>query len=229
VFIDETWASTRMVRTHGRALRGERLRAPVPHGHWKTTTFVGALRNTGMVAPMVLDGPINGIAFQAYVDQVLVPELKPGDIVVMDNLGSHKGAGVRAAIEAAGASLRYLPPYSPEFNPIENAFSKLKAMLRKAAARTVEELWSTIGRIVDAFTSTSATPMSLKVSQVEKTTSPRRSRAFTSMACRDGMAVLVYLAISVTRRLAGSAAAQSTETPRPGPSGTWIIPDASSG
>lgn len=153
MFIDETWASTRMVRTHGRALRGERLRAPVPHGHWKTTTFVGALRNTGMVAPMVLDGPINGIAFQAYVDQVLVPELKPGDIVVMDNLGSHKGAGVRAAIEAAGASLRYLPPYSPEFNPIENAFSKLKAMLRKAAARTVEELWSTIGRIVDAFTS----------------------------------------------------------------------------
>jgi transposase len=141
-----------MVRSHGRALRGERLRSPVPHGHWKTTTFVGALRNTGMVAPMVLDGPINGVAFQAYIDQVLVPELKPGDIVVMDNLGSHKGAGVRAAIEAAGASLRYLPPYSPEFNPIENAFSKLKSMLRKAATRTVETLWSAIGRIVDAFT-----------------------------------------------------------------------------
>jgi len=105
-----------------------------------------------MVAPMVLDGPINGIAFQAYVDQVLVPELEPGDIVVMDNLGSHKGAGVRAAIEAAGASLLYLPPYSPEFNPIENAFAKLKAMLRKAAERTVEGLWNTIGRIVDAFT-----------------------------------------------------------------------------
>jgi len=152
VFIDETWASTKMARTHGRAPRGERLRSPIPHGHWKTTTFVAALRNSGMVAPMVLDGPINGIAFQAYVDQVLVPELRPGDIVVMDNLGSHKGAGVRAAIEAAGARLLYLPPYSPEFNPIENAFAKLKAMLRKAAARTVEGLWNTIGRIVGTFT-----------------------------------------------------------------------------
>jgi len=152
VFIDETWASTKMARTHGRAPRGERLRSPIPHGHWKTTTFVAGLRVSGMVAPMVLDGPINGIAFQAYVDQVLVPELEPGDIVVMDNLGSHKGAGVRAAIEAAGASLLYLPPYSPEFNPIENAFAKLKAMLRKAAERTVEGLWNTIGRIVDAFT-----------------------------------------------------------------------------
>lgn len=105
-----------------------------------------------MVAPMVLDGPINGIAFQAYVDQVLVPELEPGDIVVMDNLGSHKGAGIRAAIEAAGASLLYLPPYSPDFNPIENAFAKLKAMLRKAAERTVDGLWNTIGRIIDTFT-----------------------------------------------------------------------------
>jgi transposase len=154
VFIDETWASTKMARTHGWAPRGERLRSPVPHGHWKTTTFVAALRNSGMVAPMVLDGPINGIAFQAYVDQVLVPELRHGDIVVMDNLGSHKGAGVRAAIEAAGARLLYLPPYSPEFNPIENAFAKLKAMLRKAAARTVESLWNTIGRIVGTFTPT---------------------------------------------------------------------------
>ena len=152
MFIDETWASTKMARTHGRAPRGERLRSPIPHGHWKTTTFVAGLRVSGMVAPMVLDGPINGIAFQAYVDQVLVPELEPGDIVVMDNLGSHKGAGVRAAIEAAGASLLYLPPYSPEFNPIENAFAKLKAMLRKAAERTVEGLWNTIGCIVDAFT-----------------------------------------------------------------------------
>lgn len=140
-----------MARTHGRAPRGERLRSPVPHGHWKTTTFVAGLRNSGMVAPMVLDGPINGVAFQAYVDQVLVPELRPGDIVVMDNLSSHKGAGVRASIEAAGASLLYLPPYSPDFNPIENAFAKLKAMLRKAAARTVEGLWNIIGRIIDAF------------------------------------------------------------------------------
>ena len=128
--------------------RGERLRMSVPHGHWKTTTFVGALRLTGLTAPMVLDGPINGRAFQAYVDQVLVPELKPGDFVVMDNLGSHKGAGVRAAIEAVGAKLLYLPPYSPDFNPIENAFAKLKALLRKAAERTVEGLWSKIGQLL---------------------------------------------------------------------------------
>jgi transposase len=152
VFIDETWASTNMARTHGRAPRGQRLRAAIPHGHWKTTTFVAGLRSSGMVAPMVLDGPINSVAFQAYVDQVLVPELRPGDIVVMDNLGSHKGAGVREAIEAAGASLLYLPPYNPDFNPIENAFAKLKAMLRKAAERTVDGLWNAIGRIIDTFT-----------------------------------------------------------------------------
>ena len=154
VFIDETWASTNMARTHGRAPRGRRLRAAIPHGHWKTTTFVAGLRASGMVAPMVLDRPINGEFFQAYVDQVLVPELRPGDIVVMDNLGSHKGVGVREAIEAAGASLLYLPPYSPDFNPIENAFAKLKAMLRKAGERTVDGLWSAIGRISDTFTPT---------------------------------------------------------------------------
>jgi transposase len=141
-----------MARTRGRAPRGERLRASIPHGHWKTTTFVAGLRLTGMVAPMVLDGPINGCAFQADVDQVLVPELKEGDIVVMDNLGSHKGSGVRAAIEAAGAKLLYLPPYSPDFNPIENAFSKLKALLRAAAERTIEGLWSAIGRCLALFT-----------------------------------------------------------------------------
>ena len=152
VFIDETWTSTNMARRCGRAPKGERLRASVPHGHWKTTTFVGALRQAGMVAPMVLDGPINGVWFQAYVDQVLVPELKPGDIVVMDNLGSHKGAGVRAAIETAGATLLYLPPYSPDFNPIENAFSKLKALLRKAAERTVDGLWARIGALLPTFT-----------------------------------------------------------------------------
>ncbi|WP_145145066.1 IS630 family transposase [Roseomonas gilardii] len=154
VFIDETWASTKMARTHGRSRRGQRLRAAIPHGHWKTTTFIAGLRNNGMVAPMVLDGPINGIAFQAYIDQVLVPELRRGDIVIMDNLGSHKGAGVRAAIEAARASLLYLPPYSPEFNPIENAFAKLKASLRRAAERSVEGLWTTIGRLIDTFTPT---------------------------------------------------------------------------
>ena len=152
VFIDETWTSTKMARTHGRAPRGERLRCAVPHGRWKTTTFVAGLRTSGVVAPMVLDGPINGNAFQAYVDQVLVSELRPGDIVIMDNLGSHKGAGIRPAIEAAGANLLYLPPYSPDFNPIENAFSKLKAELRKAAERTVGGLWVAIGRIIDTFT-----------------------------------------------------------------------------
>ena len=152
VFIDETWASTNMARRRGRAPRGERLRVGIPHGHCKTTTFVAGLRRTGMIAPMVLDGPINGAAFQAYVDQVLVPELREGDIVIMDNLGSHKGKGVREAIEAAAANLLYLPPYSPDFNPIENAFSKLKAFLRKAAERTVDGLWSAIGATVDAFT-----------------------------------------------------------------------------
>jgi len=139
-----------MARRYGRAPKGKRLRASIPHGHWKTTTFVAGLRLSGMVAPMVLDGPINGAAFQAYVDQVLAPALKPGDIVIMDNLGSHKGSGVREAIEAAGASLLYLPPYSPDFNPIEKAFSKLKALLRKAAARTVESLWIAIGSLIPA-------------------------------------------------------------------------------
>jgi transposase len=141
-----------MARTHGRAPRGERLRAAIPHGHWMTTTFVAGLRTSGMMAPMVLDGPINGELFQHYVDQILVPELRAGDIVIMDNLGSHKGAGVRAAIEAAGAALLYLPPYSPDFNPIEKAFSKLKAKLRKAAARTVDALWQVIGEVIDMFT-----------------------------------------------------------------------------
>jgi transposase len=141
VFIDETWASTNMARTHGRAPRGERLRAAIPHGHWKTTTFVAGLRNSGMIAPMVLDGPINGELFLAYVEQILVPELRVGDIVIMDNLGSHKSARVPAAVAAAGASLLFLPPCSPDFNPIEQAFAKLKAMLRKAAARTTDTFY----------------------------------------------------------------------------------------
>ena len=151
MFIDETWASTNMARRHGRCRRGERLRASVPHGHWKTTTFVAGLRNTGMVAPMVLDGPINRDAFTAYVTQVLVPELSPGDIVIMDNLSSHKGPAIRDAIEAAGADLLFLPPYSPDFNPIEKAFSKLKAHLRKAAERTIHGLWDAIARILDLY------------------------------------------------------------------------------
>jgi transposase len=152
IFIDETWATTNMARKSGRAPKGERLRASVPHGHWKTTTFVAGLRHTGLTAPFVLDGPINGLWFQAYVDQVLVPTLGKGDIVVMDNLGSHKGAGVRKAIEAAGARLLYLPPYSPDFNPIEMAFSKLKALLRKAAERTLDALWDRIAAVLEEFT-----------------------------------------------------------------------------
>ena len=124
----------------------------MPHGHWKTTTFVGALSLTGFVAPWVIDGPINREAFEAYVGKVLVPELRKGAIVIMDNLSSHKGPKVRSLIEDAGATLLYLPPYSPDFNPIENAFAKLKALLRKAAERTREGLWNTIGRLLDLFT-----------------------------------------------------------------------------
>jgi transposase len=142
-----------MARPRGRAPRGERLRASIPHGHWKTTTFVAGLRLSGMVAPMVLDGPINGQAFQAYVDQVLVPELRKGDIVVMDNLGSHKGASVRAAIEAVGAKLLYLPPYSPDFNPIELAFAKLKAFLRAARPRSFDQVCSLMATALGLFTS----------------------------------------------------------------------------
>ena len=141
-----------MARLRGRAPRGQRLRAGIPKGHWKTTTFVAGLRLTGMVAPFVLDGPMNRPAFLAYVNQVLVPELKPGDVVILDNLPAHKGSRVREAIKAAGAGLLYLPPYSPDFNPIENALAKLKALLRKAAERTVKGLWAAIGRLIDLFT-----------------------------------------------------------------------------
>ena len=136
-----------------RAPRGERCRAPVPHGHWKTTTFTAGLRHDGLAAPMVLDGPVNGEAFLAYVEQALVPELRPGDIVIMDNLPAHKVHGVRQAIEAAGASLRYLPPCSPDFNPIEMAFAKLKGLLRAAAARTISDLWQAIANALRRFTS----------------------------------------------------------------------------
>ena len=140
-----------MARLRGRALREHRASAPVPHGHWKTTPFTGALRLSGMTAPMVLDGPMNAEAFQAHISQVLVPTLRPGDIVVMDNLPARKGAAVRTMIKAAGAMLRYLPPSSPDFNPIENAFAKLKAILRKAAARTIDELWNALRDALPAF------------------------------------------------------------------------------
>ncbi|MEM6423457.1 MAG: IS630 family transposase [Pseudomonadota bacterium] len=151
IFIDETWLNTKMARLRGRAPRGKRLRMSVPHGHWKTTTFVAGLRLSGIDAPMLIDGPINGEIFQAYVDRVLVPTLRPGDVVIMDNLGSHKGAGVRAAIEAAGAEVCYLPPYSPDFNPIENAFAKLKALLRKAAARSRDLLWDAVAEAIQRY------------------------------------------------------------------------------
>ena len=141
-----------MARLRGRAPKGQRLRVGIPRGHWKTTTFVAGLRLTGLTAPFVLDGPMNRSAFLAYVSRVLVPELKPGDVVILDNLPAHKGRRVREAIEAAGASLCYLPPYSPDFNPIENAFAKLKALLRRAAERTVEGPWRLIGQLIDTFT-----------------------------------------------------------------------------
>jgi transposase len=154
VFLDETWASTAMTRRYGRSPRGTRLVCPVPHGHWKTTTFVAALRADGMTAPMVVDGAMTGDLFVAYVEQVLVPALRPGDVVVMDNLQVHKRVGAVRAVERAGCSVAYLPPYSPDFNPIENAFSKLKALLRAAERRTVDGLWEFLGQSLDAFTPT---------------------------------------------------------------------------
>jgi transposase len=141
-----------MTRLYGRAPRNQRVVDAVPHGHWKTSTFIGALRCDGLTAPGLFDGAINGDAFLAYVEQVLVPTLRRGDVVIMDNLGSHKVKGVREAIEAAGASLMFIPPYSPDLNPIEQAFAKLKALLRAKKLRTVEALWKAIGSIVDCFT-----------------------------------------------------------------------------
>ncbi len=152
VFIDETATATNMVRPRGRSRRGRRLIGKVPHGHWKTTTFVGALRCDGLTAPFVVDGAMNGRIFRTYVSRCLAPTLRPGDIVVMDNLAAHKVAGVREAIEAAGARVVYLPPYSPDLNPIEQAFAKLKALLRKAAERSIPALWDRIGTLIDAFT-----------------------------------------------------------------------------
>jgi transposase len=152
VFIDETWAKTNMTRTHGRCTRGRRLVASVPHGRWRTLTFLAALRSDRIVAPCVIDGPINGESFLAYIEQVLVPTLRPGDIVIIDNLGSHKGKAIRRAIRAAGAKLFFLPAYSPDLNPIEQVFAKLKTLLRKAAERTVEATWKRIGALLDTFT-----------------------------------------------------------------------------
>jgi transposase len=151
VFVDETGASTATARTHGRCPAGERSVTAAPHGRWKTTPFVAALRCDGLTAPTVVAGATTGDRFVAYVEQQLVPTLRPGDLVVMDNLSCHKRPGVRAAVEAAGCELRLLPPYSPDPNPIEKAFSKLEAKLRAAAKRTVKELWKYLGAVLDAF------------------------------------------------------------------------------
>ncbi len=154
VFMDETWAKTNMARSHGRCLRGARLHGKLPHGLWKTLTFLGALRHDRIDAPAVFDGPINARMFLAYVEQCLAPTLAPGDVVIMDNLSSHKGKAVRKAIRDTGAHLFFLPPYSPDLNPIEQVFAKLKALLRKAAERTVEDTWRRIGTLLDRFSAT---------------------------------------------------------------------------
>jgi transposase len=151
VFIDETWVKTNMTRAHGRCRKGERLRAKVPHGHWKTLTFLAALRHDHIDAPMVLDGPVNAASFLSYVKQFLVPTLAPGDIVILDNLGSHKAEAVKRAICKSGARLLFLPPYSPDLNPIEQVFAKLKTLLRKTEERSVEATWKRIGALLDAF------------------------------------------------------------------------------
>ena len=151
VFVDETWAKTNMTRLRGWAATGQRLVAKVPFGHWKTMTFIAGLRCDGLCAPYVFDGPINGQNFLAWVEQCLAPTLKPGDIVVLDNLGSHKNRAVRQAIRAVGARLIFLPPYSPDLNPIEQVFAKLKTLLRKVDARSVEETWKSIGTLLQAF------------------------------------------------------------------------------
>lgn len=151
VFLDETGASTKMTRRYGRARRGRRVVGKIPHGHWKTTTFVAALRHDRLTAPLVVDGPMNGDVFLAYVRQQLIPTLRPGDLVIMDNLAAHKKSGVRQAIESCGAQLVYLPPYSPDLNPIELLFAKLKWLLRSAEQRTVTDLWNLIGQLIDRF------------------------------------------------------------------------------
>jgi transposase len=153
VFIDETWTKTNMAPLRGWAPLGMRLSAKVPHGHWKTTTFLAALRHDRIDAPWLLEGPIDGESFQTYVEKVLVPTLHPGDIVIMDNLGSHKGKAVRRLIRSAGAKLIFLPKYSPDLNPIEQVFAKLKHLLRKAQARTIDAVCAAIGQLLEAFTS----------------------------------------------------------------------------
>jgi len=152
VFIDETWIKTNMAPLRGWGPKGKRLRGFAPHGHWRTLTFLGALRCDGLTAPCVFDGPINGQSFRAYVEQLLLPTLKPGDIVIMDNLGSHKSAALRQMIRAAGARLWFLPPYSPDLNPIEQAFAKIKHWMRIAQKRSIPDVWRHIGGLVTTIT-----------------------------------------------------------------------------
>jgi len=151
VFIDETWVKTNMAPLRGWGPKGQRLRAGAPFGHWKTLTFIAALRHDRIDAPWVIDGPINGEFFRLYVEKVLAPTLAPGDVVVLDNLGSHKGKAARAAVRARGAHLIFLPPYSPDLNPIEQVFAKLKHLMRQAQPRTVEATWRRAGKIIDLF------------------------------------------------------------------------------
>ena len=152
IFLDECGTNTKMARLYGRSRRGERCRAAIPHGHWKTTTLIAALSTEGIIAPMIMDGAMDGEMFQAYVQTLLAPCLMPGDIVILDNLPAHKVAGASRAIEAAGALLLFLPPYSPDFNPIEKAINQIKAYLKKTAARTREELHDAIAKAIDLVT-----------------------------------------------------------------------------
>jgi transposase len=156
IFIDETWAKTNMTRLRGRAPRGERLIAHAPHGHWQTTTLIAALAVTGMHCSTVVDGAVNADIFEAFVEQVLVPQLRPGDLVILDNLSSHKRVRTRALIHAAGAELRYLPPYSPDLNPIEMIFAKIKQLLRSLACRTQDDLWRAMQSVLNRVTRTDA-------------------------------------------------------------------------
>jgi len=171
VFVDETWAKTNMTRTHGRARRGQRLVAHVPHGRWTTRTFLAALRHDRIDAPCVIDRPINGVLFLAWVQQFLVPTLRPGDVVVLDNLGSNKGQTVRRAIRAAGAKLSFLPAYSPDLNPIEMVFAKLKTLLRRAEERSIAAVWHRFGQLLTlsrrpSAPTTSNTPDTLQCEEI---------------------------------------------------------------
>ena len=192
-----------MARSHGRCRRGERLRMGFPHGHRKTTILVAGLRKTGMVAPMTLDGPINGDWFEAYVRHVLIPTLRSGDVVVMDNLSSHKRASVREMLEAVGARLLFLPPYSPDFNPIEMAFAKLKSLLRRAAERTINGLWSAIRKLVASF-SISKCDTGIPVRLWERDTI-----IFHWKSAANCAAIFFLVAASVRRLLACSSSTKS--------------------